>query len=203
MAVRLLIVEDEPPLRSSLAEALREEGYAVDEAADGEEGLAKARLVDYDAIVLDVMLPKLNGFDVLARLRSRKKTPVLMLTARNLMPDRVCGLDTGADDYLAKPCELPELFARVRAVIRRTAGNATAVLHLGEVTVDLAGHTVTQGGEPVGLTAREIALIEYLAQPRGPAADGTLMAGVLLTAGTSRHVRADRCRGPLFRCLAP
>ena len=165
--MRLLIVEDEPDLLSSLAEALRDEGYAVDEAADGEDGLSKALHCDYDAIVLDVMLPGMSGFAVLDRLRVRKKTPVLMLTARTRTPDRVRGLDGGADDYLAKPCELPELLARIRALIRRAAGNATPVLKIGDVTVDLAGHTVTQGGEPVALTAREISLIEYLAQHRG------------------------------------
>ena len=165
--MRLLIIEDEPDLLSSLAEALREDGYAVDEAADGEEGLAKALRCDYDAIVLDVMLPGISGFAVLERLRVRKKTPVLMLTARTRTPDRVRGLDGGADDYLAKPYELPELLARLRALIRRAAGAATAIVKLGGVTVDLAGHTVTQGGEAVALTAREMALIEYLAQHRG------------------------------------
>ena len=165
--MRLLIVEDEPDLLSSLAEALREDGYAVDEAGDGEDGLAKALDCDYDAIVLDVMLPGISGFAVLERLRVRKKTPVLMLTARTRTPDRVRGLDGGADDYLAKPYELPELLARIRALIRRAAGNATATVILGDVTVDLTGHTVTQRGEPVALTAREISLIEYLAQHRG------------------------------------
>ena len=165
--MRLLIVEDEPDLLSSLAEALREDGYAVDEAGDGEDGLAKALHCDYDAIVLDVMLPGISGFAVLERLRLRKKTPVLMLTARTRTPDRVRGLDGGADDYLAKPYELPELLARIRALIRRAAGNAAATVKIGDVTVDLAGHTVTQAGEPVALTAREISLIEYLAQHRG------------------------------------
>lgn len=165
--MRLLIVEDEPDLLSSLAGALRDDGYAVDEAADGEDGLVKALHCDYDAIVLDVMLPGMSGFAVLDRLRVRKKTPVLMLTARHRTPDRVRGLDGGADDYLAKPCELPELLARIRALIRRAAGNATTALTFGDVTVDLAGHTVTQAGAPVALTAREISLIEYLAQHRG------------------------------------
>ncbi len=167
VSMRLLIVEDEPDLLSSLAEALREDGYAVDEAADGEDGLTKALHCDYDAVVLDVMLPGISGFAVLERLRVRKKTPVLMLTARTRTPDRVRGLDGGADDYLAKPYELPELLARIRALIRRAAGQATATVKVGEVTVDLAGHTVTQRGEPVALTAREISLIEYLAQHRG------------------------------------
>jgi two-component system OmpR family response regulator len=165
--MRLLIVEDEPQLLSSLAETLREEGYAVDGAADGQDGLAKAKLWDYDAIVLDVMLPKLDGFAVLERLRLHKKTPVLMLTARHLTKDRVRGLDGGADDYLAKPFELPELLARIRALIRRAAGNATATIAIGDVAVDVAGHIVSRGGTPVELTAREITLIEYLAQHRG------------------------------------
>ena len=165
--MRILVVEDEPHLLSSLAEALREDGYAVDEATDGEEGLAKAMMWDYNAIVLDVMLPVLDGFKVLERLRLHKKTPVLMLTARQRTPDRVRGLDSGADDYLAKPCELPELLARIRALIRRSTGHASAVVTVGDVAVDTTGHTVMKAGRPVTLTAREIALIEYLALHRG------------------------------------
>ena len=107
---------------AGLAKALREEGYAVDTAADGEEGLYKAREVAYDAIVLDVMLPRLDGWKVLERLRESRKTPVLMLTARDAARDRLRGLDAGADDYLVKPFDLKELFARVRAIIRRSAG---------------------------------------------------------------------------------
>lgn len=165
--MRLLVVEDEPHLLSSLAEALREDGYAVDEASDGEEGLAKAMMWDYNAIVLDVMLPLLDGFQMLERLRLHKITPVLMLTARQRTPDRVRGLDGGADDYLAKPYELPELLARIRALIRRSTGHAAAIVTIGDVAVDTAGHTVTKAGAPVTLTAREIALIEYLALHRG------------------------------------
>ncbi len=165
--MRLLVVEDEPHLLSSLAEALREDGYAVDEASDGEDGLAKAMMWDYNAIVLDVMMPVMDGFEVLKRLRLHKTTPVLMLTARHSTKERVRGLDTGADDYLPKPCELPELLARIRALIRRSAGQAKAVVTIGDVAVDTVGHTVTKGGEPVPLTAREIALIEYLALHRG------------------------------------
>lgn len=165
--VRILVVEDEPHLLSSLAEALREDGYAVDEASDGEDALAKAMMWDYNAIVLDVMMPVMDGFEVLRRLRLHKTTPVLMLTARHSTKERVRGLDTGADDYLAKPCELPELLARIRALIRRSTGQAKAVVTIGDVAVDTVGHTVTKGGEPVTLTAREIALIEYLALHRG------------------------------------
>lgn len=165
--MRLLVVEDEPHLLSSLAEALREEGYAVDEAGDGEDGLAKAMMWDYNAIVLDVMLPVLDGFQVLERLRLHKKTPVLMLTARHGTKDRVRGLDSGADDYLPKPYELPELLARVRALIRRSTGQASASIRFGDVVIDTVAHTVTKAGELITVTARELALIEYLALHRG------------------------------------
>lgn len=165
--MRLLIIEDEPDLLESLAEALREDGYAVDTAMDGEDGLSKAIYADYDAVVLDVMLPGMSGFTVLEKLRLKKKTPVLILTARSATPDRVRGLDAGADDYLPKPYELPELLARIRALIRRTTGNASAVISIDDVLIDLAAHTVTKAGVPVPLTARELALVEYLAQHRG------------------------------------
>ena len=122
--MRILLVEDEPDFLRAIAQALREEGYAVDAAQDGEEGLYKAEETDYDAIVLDVMLPRLDGFEVLRRLRRAKKTPVLMLTARSRVGDRVQGLDTGADDYLVKPVDLDELAARLRALIRRAHGPA-------------------------------------------------------------------------------
>jgi two-component system OmpR family response regulator len=165
--MRLLVVEDEPHLLSSLSEALREDGYAVDEASDGEDGLAKAMMWNYNAIVLDVMMPVMDGFQVLERLRLHKKTPVLMLTARHGTKDRVRGLDGGADDYLAKPYELPELLARIRALIRRSTGHAAAIVTIGQVAVDTVGHTVTKAGVIVNLTAREISLIEYLALHRG------------------------------------
>jgi two-component system OmpR family response regulator len=165
--MRLLVVEDEAHLLSSLAEALREDGYAVDEASDGEDGLAKAMMWDYNAIVLDVMMPVMDGFQVLERLRLHKKTPVLMLTARHGTKDRVRGLDGGADDYLAKPYELSELLARIRALIRRSTGHPAAIVTIGDVAVDTVGHNVTKAGTLVTLTAREIALIEYLALHRG------------------------------------
>jgi two-component system, OmpR family, response regulator len=119
--MRILVVEDEPDLLRALAKALREEGYAVDVAEDGDVGLQKAEGTDYDAIVLDVMLPVIDGFELLRRLRLTKSTPVLILTARGKSGDRVRGLDTGADDYLAKPYDLDELLARLRALIRRAA----------------------------------------------------------------------------------
>ncbi len=165
--MRILIVEDEPDLLASLARALREEGYAVDTAANGEDGLYNAEENPYDAIVLDVMLPKLDGWELLARLRKKKKTPVLMLTARDQSRDRVRGLDTGADDYVVKPFDLDELLARLRALIRRTTGAASNRIQLGDVALDTAARSVSRGGHNVELTAREYALLEYLALHRG------------------------------------
>ena len=165
--MRVLVVEDEPDLREGLAKALREDGYAVDSAADGEDGLFKAEGTEYDAIVLDLMLPKLDGWEVLRRLRRTRKTPVLMLTARDAIRDRVRGLDAGADDYLVKPFDLDELLARLRALIRRAASETQARLEIGDVVIDIAARTVTRAVEPVTLTAREYALVEYLALHRG------------------------------------
>jgi two-component system OmpR family response regulator len=165
--MRLLIIEDEPDLLSSLAQALREEGYAVDTANNGEDGLYKAENYNYDAVVLDVMMPKMDGWEVLARLRKTKKTPVLMLTARDQSRDRVRGLDTGADDYVVKPFDLPELFARVRALIRRTANKTTNVIEIGDVKIDTAARNIARAGKPVELTAREYALVEFMALHRG------------------------------------
>ena len=165
--MRILIVEDDPDFLNTLAQAMREEGYAVDEAPDGDEGLYKATEWNYDAIVLDVMLPVMDGFEVLRRLRMKKKTPVLMLTARTKVGDRIHGLDTGADDYLAKPVDLNELAARVRALIRRANGDASSTITVGDVRIDTSAHRATKGGEPVTLTAREYALLEFLAVRRG------------------------------------
>src|SRR5678816_3499677 len=134
--MKVLVVEDEPDLRRSLAQALREEGYAVDVAGDGQDGLYKAESWAYDAILLDVMLPKLDGWQVLHRLRQGKRTPVLMLTARDRSADRVKGLDIGADDYVVKPFDLPELLARLRALIRRSAGQPHNVLKVGAGVID-------------------------------------------------------------------
>jgi two-component system, OmpR family, response regulator len=173
--MRLLVVEDEPDLLSSLAQALREEGYAVDTAADGEEGVYKATSSDYDGIVLDVMLPKLDGWGVLQKLRKSKKTPVLMLTARDHTRDRVRGLDTGADDYVIKPFDLPELLARLRALIRRSAGQSRNVVEIGEVSIDTAARQVTRAGKLMELTAREYALVEFLALHRGEVVTRTML----------------------------
>jgi len=173
--MRLLVVEDEPDLLRGLARALRDEGYAVDTAVDGEDGLFKAESVNYDAIVLDVMLPRLDGWEVLRRLRAKRKTPVLLLTARDRSADRVRGLDTGADDYLVKPFDLPELLARLRALIRRSASEARSVIEIGDTVLDVAARTITRDGEPVVLTAREYALVEYLALHRGQVVTRTML----------------------------
>ncbi len=165
--MRILIVEDEPDLLRGLAQALREEGYAVDTAANGEVGLFNATSIDYGAIILDVMLPKLDGWEVLRRLRQTRKTPVLMLTARDDSRDRVKGLDIGADDYVVKPFDLPELFARLRALIRRSANQAAAVLEIGDVAIDTAARRVSRAKKAIDLTAREYALLEALALRRG------------------------------------
>jgi two-component system OmpR family response regulator len=165
--MRVLIIEDEPDLLASLAKALREENYAVDTAADGEEGLFKAETYGYDAVVLDVMLPGRDGWAVLKQLRESKRTPVLMLTARDTVRDRVRGLDTGADDYLTKPFDLDELLARLRALIRRGADKAAPLLKLGDVTIDTAARKVSLKRDDVALTAREYSLVEYLAIHRG------------------------------------
>ena len=165
--MRILIVEDEPDLLRSIAQALREEGYAVDTAAEGEDGFYKAESYDYDAVVLDVMLPKMDGWEILNRLRKIKNTPVLMLTARDQSCDRVRGIDTGADDYVVKPFDLSELFARLRAIIRRSANKTTNVLEIGDVKIDTAARNVSLKEEPVELTAREYSLVEFLALHRG------------------------------------
>lgn len=165
--MRVLIVEDEPRLLKSLARALREAEYAVDTADTGDDGLYQADTCDYDAVVLDVMLPGLDGWQVLERLRRRKRTPVLMLTARDATEDRVRGLDTGADDYLVKPFDLSELLARLRAIIRRSAGQAQPVLTVRDVVIDPRARTVRRGGQLVALTAREYAILEYLALHQG------------------------------------
>lgn len=165
--MRLLIVEDEADLLQSLALVTRDEGYAVDTADDGETGLHKALHCDYDCIVLDVMLPRLNGMELLRRLRSVRRTPVLLLTARDATRDRVRGLDGGADDYLVKPFDMEELLARLRAVIRRHNGEATSCIRVGDYEVNLSARTLSKAGQVIALTAREYSLLEYMALRRG------------------------------------
>jgi two-component system OmpR family response regulator len=173
--MRVLVIEDEPDLLRVLAQSLREAGYAVDVAAEGQDGLFKAQTAEYDAIVLDLMLPKIDGLSLLQRLRRSKTTPVLILTARDAISDRVKGLDAGADDYLIKPFELAELLARLRALIRRAAGDAVSLIQLGDVTIDTLARTICSAGQLINLTPREYALVEFLSLHRGELVTRTMI----------------------------
>ncbi|WPJ94522.1 response regulator transcription factor [Coraliomargarita algicola] len=158
--MRVLVIEDEAELCETIVETLREEGYAVDSSADGEEGLYKALHWDYDAVLLDIMLPKLDGWQVLQVIRKHKQVPVMMLTARDGVEDRIKGLDHGADDYLPKPFDLAEMLARTRAIARRSVGQSSSQLKIGAISIDTAAREVRKEGELVELTAREYALVE-------------------------------------------
>jgi two-component system, OmpR family, response regulator len=166
--VRVLVVEDEVKMARAIRRGMEQEGYAVDIALDGDEGLHMVTENDYDAIVLDVMLPGVDGLEVCRRLRARGRwAPVLMLTARDTVPDRIEGLDAGADDYLVKPFAFGELLARLRALIRRGAVERPAVLQVGDLALDPAGHSVSRAGRRVELSAREFALLEFLMRHPG------------------------------------
>ncbi|MEZ4358918.1 MAG: response regulator transcription factor [Kofleriaceae bacterium] len=166
--MRLLMIEDYAPLADAVTQGLREAGFAVDHSGDGEEGLWYAQEHEYDAIILDLMLPKLDGREVLRRLRAAGDTThVLVLTARDTLADRVAGLDLGADDYVVKPFAFEELLARVRALVRRSHQQATSRLVVGDLAIDTVRRTVTRRDVPVPLTAREYALLEYLAHRPG------------------------------------
>jgi DNA-binding response OmpR family regulator len=166
--VRLLVVEDERDLAQTLRRALEEEAFAVDLAEDGEDALFKIREMPYDAVILDLMLPHLDGWTVLQKVRADGiRTPVLILTARDMIDDRVRGLNLGADDYLTKPFALAELIARVHAMIRRAYGNPVSTLQLGKLTIDTAARQVWRAGVPIELTAREFAILELLTRSRG------------------------------------
>lgn len=166
--MRVLIVEDEPNLGRQLRNTLEGAGYAVDVATDGEDGHYLGATENYDAVVLDLGLPEIDGLTVLDRWRKEgKTTPVLVLTARDSWSDKVAGLDAGADDYLAKPFQMEELIARLRALIRRASGNATSDLSAGPVRLDSRTGRVTLAGEPVRLTAQEYKLLSYLMHHKG------------------------------------
>ena len=166
--MRLLIVEDEPTLGTQLKNTLEGAGYAVDLATDGEDGHYLGQTENYDAVILDLGLPVMDGLTVLDKWRKEGKTfPVLVLTARDSWSDKVAGLDSGADDYLAKPFPTEELIARLRALIRRAAGNASAEMIAGDVRLDTRSGRVTLAGEPVKLTAQEYKLLSYLLHHKG------------------------------------
>jgi DNA-binding response OmpR family regulator len=160
--MRVLLVEDNRRLSHTLKEGLEEDGYAVDPAYDGAEGEELASLTPYDLIILDIMLPVRNGLEVCRSLRQKKvNIPILMLTARDAIEDRVIGLDAGADDYLVKPFAMKELRARLRALLRRDTPNKTGILKVGDLFLDPSTHTVTRSGDEIQLTSKEFALLEY------------------------------------------
>ena len=160
--MRILVVEDEHKLAGVLKRGLEELGYAVDTAYDGEDGLGLAEAAPYDLIVLDVMLPKLDGYAVCQQLRAqRRNVPILMLTARDAVDDRVAGLDSGADDYLVKPFAFHELVARVRALLRRDGLGKDPVLRVADVEVDTVTHEVRRAGKAIELTSKEYSILEY------------------------------------------
>jgi DNA-binding response OmpR family regulator len=166
--VRVLLIEDHKPLVRALRQGLEEEGFAVDVAYDGEEGAYKARTADYDAIILDLMLPKEDGLSLLRRWRTDGLTThVLVLTARSSIEDKVRGLDLGADDYLTKPFQLEELLARLRALVRRGYQVKDPLLRIYDLEIDTAAHTVKRAGQAIHLTPREYALLQFLAYHRG------------------------------------
>ena len=168
LAMRILVVEDERKVASFLRQGLQEEGHAVEIAADGAAALELLEASVYDLVVLDVMLPKRDGFHVLKTLRERRvQTPVLVLTARDGVADKVAGLDLGADDYLTKPFSFDEFLARVRALLRRASGQRAPALKLADLTLDPATRTATRGDRRITLTAREYALLEYLLRSVG------------------------------------
>lgn len=166
--MRILLVEDDPKISSIVRQALQEESYAVDVAHDGDAAEELAFVNRYDAVVLDLMLPGKDGLEVCRALReSGNITPVLMLTARDGLQDRIAGLDSGADDYLVKPFHVEELLARLRALLRRQAPVKTTRLKIDDLVVDTAAHIVSRGGEPVELTNTEYALLEYMVRRAG------------------------------------
>jgi DNA-binding response OmpR family regulator len=162
--MRLLLIEDYRPLQKSLVKGLREAGFAVDSTGDGKEGLWYATSNDYDVIILDLMLPGMDGLNILKKLRAKgAKNPVLILTAKDTLEDRVSGLDLGADDYLVKPFEFKELLARVRALLRRSYQEKTSCINIKDLRIDLTKQRVWRGRRELHLTPREYALLEYLA----------------------------------------
>jgi two-component system copper resistance phosphate regulon response regulator CusR len=166
--VRILLVEDESRVAGFIAKGLREQAYAVDIAGDGEQALYQAAVNQYDIVILDVMLPLKDGHTVCRELRaSGFRTPILMLTARGAVDDRVEGLDSGADDYLAKPFDFKELLARLRALLRRSAALRPQVLRVADLTLNTASHAAARAGNPVSLTAKEYALLEFLVLNQG------------------------------------
>lgn len=174
--MRVLLVEDYEPLRKSITQGLREAGFAVDAVADGEEGLWYAESSEYDVIVLDLMLPKVDGLTVLRRLRAqRNRAHILVLTAKDTLNDRVQGLNLGADDYLVKPFAFAELLARIRALIRRKYNAKCPALRIGDLEIDTTTKQVCRAGRPIDLTAHEYRILEFLAMRANQVATRTMI----------------------------
>lgn len=167
--MRILLVEDFGPLRLSVSQRLREAGYAVDETADGEEGMALASVNNYSVAILDLMLPHSSGLEILKLIRrnAEQKTGVIIITAQDAVESRIEGLDAGADDYLVKPFDQSELIARVRALMRRCFGQTETVIQVGDLEVDLGSHGVTKAGQAIELTPKEFSLLELLVLRQG------------------------------------
>ena len=166
--MRLLVVEDEENLRTVIRKRLMKEGYSVDACGDGQEALDYMAVSPYDTVILDIMMPKMSGMEVLKKMRAGgDQTPVLFLTAKDGIEDRVKGLDSGADDYLVKPFAFEELLARIRVMIRRQSDSASDEMTLADLTVDAGKHSVTRGGKAVELSAKEFAVLEYLMRHQG------------------------------------
>jgi len=175
--MRILIVEDEQKVADFIRRGLKEEGYAVDAASDGEEGFFLAGTNPYDVILLDLMLPKLDGLSFCRKLRGQKNvTPVIMLTAKDEVSDKVKGLDAGADDYLTKPFSFEELLARIRAVLRKGSRQQQTLLSVGDLTLDLLSHRVARAGREIELTSKEFALLEYLMRNPGTVVTRTMIS---------------------------
>jgi len=175
--MRILIVEDEKKVAGFIKKGFEEETYAVDVAYDGEEGYNLAEMGQYDLIVLDLMLPKMNGMDVLGKLREKKiNTPIILLTAKDSVEDKVTGLNKGADDYLTKPFAFSELLARVRSLLRRGQTETKTVLQVGNLTLDLVSHKVNRNGEEIDLTGKEYSLLEYFMRNEGKVLTRTMIA---------------------------
>lgn len=166
--MRILVAEDERDLNNVIVKKLNAEHYSVDACYDGEEALAFIESTDYDAVILDIMMPRLDGLQVIRRMRERgNATPVLFLTARDAVADRVQGLDSGANDYLVKPFAFDELLARIRVLTRQKTGAITNVFAVADLLVDCNAHTVTRAGDAIALSAKEFALLEYLVRNQG------------------------------------
>lgn len=166
--MRILVAEDERDLNRIIAQKLTAEGYGVDTCYDGQEALDYIDAADYDAVILDIMMPKANGLEVLLRMRAKdNRTPVLFLTARDAVFDRVLGLDSGANDYLVKPFAFDELMARLRVLTRESGGHTTNVFTAGDLSMDVTSHTVTRDGREIVLSAKEFAILEYLLRNKG------------------------------------